>query len=150
MDQGVGSFLSALRDTFGFADKEINTYSPLTLAYIGDAVFDLVIRTLVVEEGNCPPSRLHKKTSAIVKAGTQARMMETLLPLLSEKEAAVYRRGKNSKPYTMAKNATRHDYLAATGFEAVMGYLYLTEQTPRMLELIRTGLNGGKEKPDEL
>lgn len=79
------------------------TYSPLTLAYIGDGIYDLVIRSLVVAKGNTRASELHKRTGQIVKAHTQAEMMEVLLPILTEEEAAVYKRGRNAKSFTMAK-----------------------------------------------
>ena len=119
---------------------DIRTYSPLTLAYIGDGIFDLVIRSVVVGKGNTRAGELHKRTSQIVKAHTQAEMIEKLLPMLTEEEAEVYRRGRNAKSPTMAKNATMSDYRKATGFEALMGYLYLTEQFDRMAELLGKGL----------
>ena len=75
----------------------------MTLAYIGDGIYDLVIRSLVVAKGNTRASELHKRTSQIVKAHTQAEMMEVLLPILTEEEAAVYKRGRNAKSFTMAK-----------------------------------------------
>lgn len=140
MEESVGSFLSLMREMFSFEKRDLRTYSPLTLAYIGDAIYDLVIRTLVVENGNCQPNLLHKRTSSLVKAHTQAEMIEGLLPMLTEEERSVYKRGRNAKSVTMAKNATMHDYRKATGFEALMGHLYLKDQTERMLELIREGL----------
>ena len=119
---------------------DIRAYSPLTLAYIGDCVYDLVIRTVVVERGNEPANKLHKKTVAYVKAQTQASMIEALLPYLTEEEEAVYKRGRNAKSYTSAKNASIGDYRKATGMEALVGYLYLTGQEARIMELIKTGL----------
>ena len=88
----------------------------------------------------------------MVKASAQSSMMEHLMELLTEEEAAVYKRGRNAKSVTMAKNATMSDYRRATGFEALMGYLYLTEQWKRMLDLIKIGLEkgeyyGGKQSP---
>ena len=76
----------------------------------------------------------------IVKAHTQAEMMEVLLPILTEEEAAVYKRGRNAKSFTMAKNATMSDYRKATGFEALMGYLYLKDEFERLVELVKTGV----------
>lgn len=142
MEKGVVSILTVIKEKFGFPERDLRTYSPLTLAYIGDSIYDLVIRTIVVEQGNCPPNSLHKKASGLVKAQAQAEMIERLLPLLTEEEAQIYKRGRNAKSYTMAKNATMHDYRMATGFEAVMGYLYLKDEAERMLELIRLGLGG--------
>lgn len=132
--------LDLIKTSFGCEERDVRSYSPLTLAYIGDGVYDLVIRTLVVERANRPPNELHKLTSAYVKAEMQAKMIVALKDELTEEEAHVFKRGRNAKPYTTAKNATRADYHKATGFEAVMGYLYLTGQNQRMLELIRRGL----------
>ena len=132
--------LDLIKTSFGCEERDVRSYSPLTLAYIGDGVYDLVIRTLVVERANRPPNELHKLTSAYVKAEMQAKMIVALKDELTEEEAQVFKRGRNAKPYTTAKNATRADYHKATGFEAVMGYLYLTGQNQRMLELIRRGL----------
>ena len=112
MEKGIDSYL---KEQFEIPDVDIRTYSPLTLAYIGDGIYDLVIRSLVVAKGNTRASELHKRTSQIVKAHTQAEMMEVLLPILTEEEAAVYKRGRNAKSFTMAKNATMSDYRKATG-----------------------------------
>ena len=83
-----------------------------------------------------------RETSQIVKAHTQAEMMEVLLPLLTEEEADIYRRGRNAKSPTMAKNATMSDYRKATGFEALMGWLYLQDEFERLVELVKTGVDG--------
>jgi ribonuclease-3 family protein len=103
MDESVISVMNYLRETFGVKDADLRSYSPLTLAYIGDGIYDLIIRTIVVKQGNSQPNKLHKKTSALVKAGAQAEMMERILPVLSEEETAIYKRGRNAKSYTMAK-----------------------------------------------
>ena len=137
MQKGIDSYI---KEKFGISEVDIRTYSPLTLAYIGDGIFDLVIRSVVVGKGNTRAGELHKRTSQIVKAHTQAEMIEKLLPLLTEEEAEVYRRGRNAKSPTMAKNATMSDYRKATGFEALMGYLYLSDQFPRVVELTRIAM----------
>ena len=137
MEKGIDAYI---REQFDIKEVDIRTYSPLTLAYIGDCVYDLVIRTVVVERGNEPANKLHKKTVAYVKAQTQASMIEALLPYLTEEEEAVYKRGRNAKSYTSAKNASIGDYRKATGMEALVGYLYLTGQEARIMELIKTGL----------
>lgn len=125
---------------------DIRSYSPLALAYIGDGIYDLVIRSMIVGKGNTHANQLHRQTSQLVKAQTQSDMIEVLKPQLTEKEMAVYKRGRNAKSPTMAKNATMSDYRRATGFEALMGYLYLENQMERMMELIKIGLIGiGKE-----
>ena len=115
-------------------------YSPLTLAYIGDGIYELVIRSVVVERANRSANDLHKKTTRYVKAPAQSAMIEALLPELTEEEEAVYRRGRNAKSYTTAKNASVADYRRATGFEALMGYLYLKEDYSRIVELVRKGI----------
>ena len=125
---------------------DIRSYSPLALAYIGDGIYDLVIRSMIVGKGNTHANQLHRQTSQLVKAQTQSDMIEILKPQLTEKEMAVYKRGRNAKSPTMAKNASMSDYRRATGFEALMGYLYLENQMERMMELIKIGLIGiGKE-----
>ncbi len=135
-----------LRDAFGMEDVDLRTYSPLTLAYIGDAIYDLIIRTLIVKQGNSRPEKMHKRASALVKASAQAEMIERLLPMLTEEEHAIYKRGRNAKSYTMAKNATMLDYRKATGFEALMGYLYLKEDMSRLIDLVKAGLDKGEQE----
>lgn len=132
--------LSYLKELFRLEDTDIRTYSPLTLAYIGDAIYELVIRTILVEKGNTQVNKLNQRANRLVKASAQSEMIEKLKPHLTEEEMAVFKRGRNAKSYTMAKNATMSDYRRATGFEALMGYLYLTEQWERMLELIKLGM----------
>lgn len=120
--------------------KDINTYSPLTLAYIGDAIYEIIIRTMVVSKGDRQVGKLHKESSELVKASTQAEISKSLKDILTEEEERVFKRGRNAKSFTTAKNASMSDYRTATGFEALMGYLYLSHQSDRMLELINTGL----------
>ena len=124
---------SYIKEQFEIADVDIRTYSPLTLAYIGDGIFDIVIRSVVVAKGNSRANDLHKRTSKIVKAHTQALMIEALEGELTEEEADIYRRGRNAKSGTMAKNASMSDYRKATGFEALMGYLYLKDDFERIV-----------------
>lgn len=130
-----------IRESFNIKKQDIRTYSPLTLAYIGDGVFDLIIRTVVVDKGNTSPNELHRHTSSIVKAHTQALMAEALMEELTEEEHDVYRRGRNAKSFTTAKNATVADYRKATGFEALMGYLYLEDRFDRAVYLSRRALD---------
>lgn len=119
--------------------RDIRSYSPLALAYIGDAVYDLLIRTEVVAQGNIPVNRYHKQVSAIVKAEAQAELVHLLLEELTEEEKDIYKRGRNANSYTKAKNASLGEYHRATGFEALIGYLYLTEQYTRITELLQIG-----------
>ena len=132
--------LMQLKELFYLEDQDLRSYSPLTLAYIGDGVYELVIRTILVKKGNCPVNRLHKKASSLVKAGAQSAIMEVIEEKLTPEELSVYRRGRNAHSPTMAKHATMADYRRATGFEALMGYLYLKEDYTRMLTLIRMGI----------
>ena len=132
--------LMQLKELFHLEDQDLRSYSPLTLAYIGDGVYELVIRTILVKKGNCPVNRLHKKASSLVKAGAQSAVMEVIEEKLTPEELSVYRRGRNAHSPTMAKHATMADYRRATGFEALMGYLYLKEDYTRMLTLIRMGI----------
>lgn len=120
--------------------KDIRTCSPLTLAYIGDAVYDLLVRTVVVERANRSPKDLHRTTVKYVNAATQARMIEAIEADLTEEEMAVFHRGRNAKSATSAKNASIVDYRKATGFEALVGYLYLQNDMERAVELIRIAL----------
>ena len=132
--------LMQLKELFHLEDQDMRSYSPLTLAYIGDGVYELIIRTILVKKGNCPVNRLHKKASSLVKAGAQSAIMEVIEEKLTPEELSVYRRGRNAHSPTMAKHATMADYRRATGFEALMGYLYLKEDYTRMLTLVRMGI----------
>lgn len=140
MEEGL-SLLGQIRRCFPGKSVDIRTYSPLAMAYIGDAIYDLVIRTVVVERGNRPANDLHRHATQYVNAGTQARMIEALKDVLTQEEADIYRWGRNAKFYTKAKNATVREYRRATGMEALMGYLYLTGHTERLLVLVREGID---------
>ncbi len=119
---------------------DAGSYSPLALAYIGDAVYELLIRARVMNQGNRQVSKMHKKTAALVQARAQAEMIQLILEELSEEELAVYKRGRNARSATMPKHATMRDYRMATGFEALVGHLYLTGRHERLLRLIHDGL----------
>ncbi len=142
MEEGIRGegLLAQIKACFPGKQADIRAYSPLALAYIGDAVYDLIVRTVVVQRANRPANELHRITVRYVSAGAQARIVEALMDRFTEEEQAVYRRGRNSKPHTTAKNASARDYLQATGFEAVLGYLYLADNMPRVLELVKEGI----------
>ena len=125
---------------FSLKEQDARQYSPLTLAYIGDAVFEVIVRTILVERGNAPVNVLHKQASKLVKAEAQADAYHRIKELLTEEEMSVFRRGRNAKSYTSAKNATIGDYRVATGLEALFGYWYLTGQTERMLTVAKAGM----------
>jgi ribonuclease-3 family protein len=141
MEKGIEELIPYLEQTFDLPKVDIRTYSPLVLAYIGDGIYDIIIRTIVVTRGNSQPSKLHKRTSRFVKASAQSAMIEAILEELTEEEQKIYKRGRNAKSSTMAKNASMVDYRRATGFEALMGYLYLQGQYKRMIDLIKSALD---------
>lgn len=138
--QAPMDFLVHCKQALRLEKIDIANYSPLALAYIGDAVYELMIRTHVVSHGSMQVNKMHKKSASLVKAQTQAELIKILEPELTPLEHAAYKRGRNAKSVTMAKHATMIDYRMATGFEALMGYLYLTEQFDRLVELAGYGL----------
>lgn len=132
-------------------EKHVNikTYSPLTLAYMGDSVYELFIRTYVVTGGNAPVNKLNKTASRLSKAATQSAMAMALMESFTAGELAVYKRGRNAHSYTKAKNATTGDYRRATGLEAVLGHLYLTGNMQRVRELMEMGLTKVQEQEEK-
>lgn len=129
-----------IKETMQLKEISITDYSPLTLAYIGDGIYEMIIRTILVDEANRQVHKIHKSASNLVKAGVQAQMIHLIMDRLTEEEQVIYKRGRNAKAVTRAKNASMSEYRTATGFEALMGWLYLTEQSERMMELIQYGL----------
>lgn len=111
-------------------------YSGLTLAYVGDAVYELYIRGMLALRGNIPAGKLHKEAVHYVNAHTQACIIEKLDASLNEKERSIVRRGKNAKPHSMSKNADPAEHAKATGFEALIGYLYLNREEERLRSLL--------------
>lgn len=135
----------SIKNVLGLKEISPAQLSPLVLAYIGDSIFDLVIKTYLLDtKGNMQVNKLNRFASNIVKAQSQSEMIRIIEPLLSPAEEAVYKRGRNAKSYTSAKSASISDYRRATGFEALMGYLYLEGEYERMIQLIKAGLD--KEK----
>lgn len=119
----------------------------LALAYVGDAIYEIYIRDYLVSQGKTRPNQLHKAATHYVSAKAQAQLMKKMLDeqLLTEEEEQFYRRGRNAKSYTSAKNADITTYRISTGFESLMGYLHLTEQKERLETLIQWCIeNGGK------
>lgn len=133
-------FTGLLYDSLHLHQVSPNEFSPLTLAYIGDAVYELIIRTKVINQGSIQVNKMHKKSASLVKAKAQADLIKVLEPQLTEEEHRIYKRGRNAKSGSMAKNATMQDYRMATGFEALAGYLYLSNQHARLFELVKNGL----------
>lgn len=146
MEKSIISLEDSLDSVFGLSSKDWKLYSPLTLAYLGDAVYEMVIRTICVKRANMQTQKLHRKVTGYVSAKAQAKMMDALAGELTEEEESIYRRGRNSKPYTKAKNASMEEYLKATGFEALVGYLYLQKEYERMNALLAHGIEALQEK----
>ena len=121
-----------LTEMLALPKMDVRTYSPLVLAYIGDAVYEILVRTRVVSHGSMQVNKMHKKSASLVKAETQANLAKLLMDDLTPEESAVYRRGRNAR-------STMIDYRMATGFEALMGYLYLMGRYDRVLKLVHDG-----------
>ena len=139
MEKGLNS---VIKEKFEIHHEvDIRTVNPLTLAYIGDGIYELVVRSVMVARTNSKAGLLHRQTSHLVKAEAQAKMIDLLLPMLTDEEESVYPRGRNAKSATTAKNASVRDYRKATGFEALMGYLYLQDHTDRILELTKYAID---------
>ena len=121
--------------------QEVNAFSNLGLAHIGDGVYELLCRSYLCARGNHTVGNLHRDTVQMVKAPTQAKFAEKLLPHLTEDELAWYRRGKNAHVHAVPKGATPAEYAKATGLEALLGALYLSGQTDRINELFQIMMN---------
>ncbi len=124
----------------GTGEVDPKGISPLGLAYIGDAVYEMFVRLTVLTDGNAPVNRLHKKAKDLVNAKAQAQMYFRIAGELTEEEASVFRRGRNAKSFTTPKNADLMDYRHATGLEALFGYLYLKGEKQRAIDLFSLGM----------
>ena len=133
--------LGRIMDHFPLTEQEVRSYSALAFAYIGDSVYDLIIRTMITSKGNNRPNKYHQQVIQYVNANAQTRMMDKIKPLLTEEEKTMFRRGRNAKSISCAKNQSHHDYRIATGFETLIGYLYMTGQMGRIMELVSVGLD---------
>ncbi len=134
-------FLEAIHTCFPHPETDIRTLSSLKLAYLGDAVFEIIIRTLSIEETHGPVKNLHKRTSELVNARSQAQLVLAVQDDLTEEEKRIFRHGRNAKTSSVAKHADIHDYRNATGLEALLGHLYLTGEFTRAVELCRIGFD---------
>ncbi len=130
-----------IADAFDMPCPDADSYSSLALAYIGDCVYDLVIRSVVVGKNHTSVNDLHHKTIHYVKAESQARVADALKEYLTQEEADIYRHARNAKSNTKAKNASIVAYRKATGLEALIGWLYIRGQNDRILKLITLGLS---------
>lgn len=125
---------------------EVNMMSPLTWAYVGDAVYELYIRTHLVNKTNLKPHKLHIEAIKYVKAQSQAQALKKIEVNLTEKEKEIVRRGRNTENHHVAKNASVQDYMYSTAFEALIGYLYLTNQEKRIKELVEMIISTRSER----
>ncbi len=118
--------------------RDYTQLNGLALAYVGDAIYEIYIRDYLVEQGQTKPNTLHRMATHYVSAKAQAFLIQAMLEekLLNDTEETMYKRGRNAKSHTSAKNADITTYRIATGFESLMGYLHLTKQTERLEELI--------------
>ena len=110
-----------ITEYFGSEEKDLRTYSPLALAFVGDAVYSLVLRTIMIEQGSNRVDNLHRKVSRCARASYQSEMATAIADILSEEEADIYRRGRNAKSHAAPKSSTCGDYHRATGLEALIG-----------------------------
>ena len=141
MEKSIRSFEDSVDEAFHLPEKDWKLYSPLTLAYLGDAVFEILMRTLVIERVGGPVKNLHKETSRFVNAGAQSMLVQAMLEDLTEDEMAAYRHGRNAKTSSVAKHADIHDYRNATGLEALFGYLYLKGESGRAVKLLQIAMD---------
>ena len=116
--------------------SEVKMLSPLTWAYIGDSVFELYVRTELINKTNLKPHKLHIEAIKYVKAKAQAKILEKIKDKLTEEEMEIVRRGRNTQNHHLAKNATVQEYMYSTAFEGLIGYLYLTKQDERLKEIL--------------
>jgi len=136
----IESLFNIYKEQLGI--KEINpaNYSPLVLAYLGDAVYEVIIRLMIVSKGNMQVNKMHNESKKYVNAKAQAKVFYNIKPLLTDEEASAFRRGRNAKSNTVPKNANVSDYRTATGFEALIGYLTMKKSYLRIMELIAKGV----------
>lgn len=142
MEESISlDFHDYITEVLNLQEVDADSYSPLVLAFIGDCVYDLVIKSMIISRGNKQVHKLHEETSRLVQASTQSLMMRTMQQHLTEEEHAIYRRGRNAKSVSPAKNQSITDYRRATGFEALLGYLYLKKDYERLMALVKAGLD---------
>lgn len=137
MEENIKDYI---KEKLELKETEASSFSPLVLAYMGDCVYEIFIRTKIVNAGNMQVNKMHKQSASLVKASAQTQMMHLIMEELTDEEMRIFKRGRNAQSKTMAKNATMSDYRTATGFESLIGYLYLNGQEKRLVDLISLGL----------
>lgn len=140
------SLNECIKESFSLPELDLRGYSPLTLAYIGDCVYDMIMKTIIVHKGNKPAGKMHQENSKYVNAKAQSEIMGIIQDQLTQEEHDVYKRGRNTRSVSTAKNQSVTDYRRATGFEALVGYLYLKGDYKRLIELVQIGLEGLNSK----
>lgn len=141
LNPGRISFRKEIMEAFPHREADIRTYSPPSLAFLGDAVYSLIIRTVLVSRGNRQAEKLHNESIRYVCADAQAAVGDAIQDILTQEEKKIYRRGLNSNPYHHTKSTSLDEYLKATALETLCGYLYLQDRTERILELLREGIS---------
>ncbi len=128
-------FINILRD-----ENEVNLMSPLVWAYVGDCVYELYIRTELINKTNLKPHKLHIESIKYVKAQAQAELLKQIMDDLTDEEKDIVRRGRNTENHHLPKNSNVQEYMYATAFEALIGYLYLTKQNKRLKEILNKSI----------
>ena len=123
---------------FGQEGGDLRNINPLVLAHVGDAVFELIVRTVLARTMNTQVQKIHKKCTSLVNCHAQCELMHKIEPRLNNEELSVYKRARNAKSYTIPKNASPAEYRTATGFEALAGWLYLEGKTKRLIDILKT------------
>jgi ribonuclease-3 family protein len=126
-----------IADEFNIKEKDVNQLSPLVMAYIGDAVYEVFIRTMLISGGNLPVHLLHKRSVNFVKAKAQSDIIHKIIEMLTPEEQDIVRRGRNAKSGTVPKNADVVEYKYATGFESLVGYLYIKGNYKRLMQVLK-------------
>ncbi len=145
MEEGIKKkesidFVETIKEQFQLKPEEAALYSPLVLAYLGDCVYEIILRTVIVCRGNMSVNDLNKKVSYFAKATTQSKLVKQLINEFTEEEKKIFKRGRNAKSATIAKHASMTEYRMATGWEALVGYLYLKEEYNRLIALTKLGI----------
>ncbi|RCX18924.1 ribonuclease-3 family protein [Anaerobacterium chartisolvens] len=138
----IDGYFKGIFDKFNLNKKDPGQYNPLVLAYIGDAVYEVFIRTFLIHNGNSPVHKLHKQSIGFVKAKAQSDIIHLIWDNLDSEEQNIVRRGRNAKSGTIPKNADVTEYKYATGFEALVGFLFLKEDNARLMDILSMSVSG--------
>jgi len=134
-------FFDTFRDKLNIGELDVRTYSPLSLAYIGDSIYDVLVKLYLVGQGNRSVNQFHKLSKNYIKASEQARILKAIEHMLTEEELKIVKRGRNAKSRSVPKNANLNDYQLATGFECLLGYHMINRDYDRIIECVVEGIN---------